>query len=45
MEREIGSHDGPRVGVFATCLVDLMRPVDQMFHANLDKRMIPQVAE
>ena len=26
-------------------MVDLMRPVDQMFHANLDKRMIPQVAE
>ena len=26
MEREIGSQDGPRVGVFATCLVDLMRP-------------------
>ncbi len=26
MERETGSQDGPRVGVFATCLVDLMRP-------------------
>ena len=26
-------------------MVDLMRPVDHMFHANLDKRMIPQVAE
>ena len=26
-------------------MVDLMRPVEQMFHANLDKRMIPQVAE
>ena len=26
-------------------MVDLMRPVEQMFHANLDKRMIPQAAE
>ena len=26
-------------------VVDLMRPVEQMFHANLDKRMIPQLAE
>ena len=26
-------------------LVDLMRPVDQMSHANLGKRMIPRVAE
>ncbi len=26
MERETGSQDGPLVGVFATCLVDLMRP-------------------
>ena len=26
-------------------MVDLMRPVKQMFHANLDKRMIPQAAE
>ena len=25
-------------------MVDLMRPVEEMFHANLDKRMIPQVA-
>ena len=26
-------------------MVDLMRLVEQMFHANLDKRMIPQAAE
>ena len=26
-------------------MVDLMRPVDQMFHAKLEQRMIPQVAE
>ena len=26
-------------------MVDLMRPVEEMFYANLDKRMIPQAAE
>ena len=26
-------------------MVDLMRPVEQMFHANLDKRRIPRAAE
>ena len=26
-------------------MVDLMRPVEEMFHANLDKRMIPQAVE
>ena len=26
-------------------MVDLMRPIEEMFHANLDRRMIPQVAE
>ena len=26
-------------------MVDLMRPVEQMIHANLDKRMIPRAAE
>ena len=26
-------------------MVGLMRPVGEMFHANLDKRMIPQAAE
>ena len=30
---------------YSFMVVHLVRPVEQMFHANLDKRMIPQVAE
>ena len=26
-------------------MVDLKRPVEEMIHANLDKRMVPRVAE